>query len=497
MQITIRKGDLTKEKADLLIVNEFEGFTQMGAATGAVNKALGGLLFTVAKEEQFKGKLGQTLLLRTEGFVSKRVLLVGLGKKEEFTLERVREAAAASCKAADALHTKHIVSILHGAGEGGLNARECGRAVVEGVRLAAYKFDGFKKEKKKSTLTSFDFVSNDARDVRSAQAGAQLAELAAEGTVLARNLVNTPSGHMQPAHLVEVARQIVKASKGVVKIKVFDEAALKRIGAGGILGVSQGSDHPPVMVHMRYAPRGAKKHLSLVGKAITFDSGGLSIKPAEAMYTMKCDMAGAAAVLGTFSVIARIKPNVIVDGIFGACENLPSGKAIRPGDVVTTLNGKTIEVLHTDAEGRVTLADTLAYAARQKPQGIIDLATLTGACMVALGEEISGAMSNNSKLVAKVLDAAKMAGEKMWELPLEKAYKREIKSEVADYKNIAGKYGGALTAGLLLEEFVDGTPWVHLDIAGPAFAERLINAYTDKGGTGAGVRTLVELLRSY
>ena len=497
MQITIRKGDLTKEKADLLIVSEFQGFEQMGGGTGAVNKALGGLLLKIAKEEQFKAKLGHTLLLRSETFACKRVLLVGLGKREEFSLERVREAAAASYKAADALHVKRVVSILHGAWEGGLNAKECGRAVVEGLQLAAYKFEGFKKEKKKSQIVSFDFVSNEARDVRSAQAGAEIAELAVEGTILARNLVNTPSGHMQPAQLVEVAKAIVKASKGAVKIKIFYEAALKRMGAGGILGISQGSDHPPVMVHLRYSPRGAKKHLSLVGKAITFDSGGLSIKPAEAMYTMKCDMAGAAAVLGVFSVIARLKPNLIVDGIFGACENLPSGKAIRPGDVVKTLNGKTIEVLHTDAEGRVTLADTLAYAARQKPQGIVDLATLTGACVVALGEEISGAMSNNPKLIGKVLEAAKVAGEKMWELPLEKAYKREIKSEVADYKNIAGRYGGAVTAGLLLEEFVDGTPWVHLDIAGPAFAERTINAYTDKGGTGAGVRTLIELLRSY
>jgi leucyl aminopeptidase len=250
-------------------------------------------------------------------------------------------------------------------------------------------------------------------------------------------------------------------------VKVYDEAALKKMGAGGLLGISQGSDHPPVLVHMRYlpagrqgAPRGAKKRISLVGKAITFDSGGLSIKPAEAMYTMKCDMAGAAAVLGTFEVMSKLRPHVAVDGIFGACENLPSGKAIRPGDVVKTLNGKTIEVLHTDAEGRVTLADTLAYAVRLKPDAIIDLATLTGACMVALGEEISGAMSNNPKLVGKVLDAARTAGEKMWELPLEKAYKREIKSEVADYKNIAGKYGGALTAGLLLQEFVDEVPWV-------------------------------------
>ena len=277
----------------------------------------------------------------------------------------------------------------------------------------------------------------------------------------------------------------------------MDKSACDKAMIGAFLGIAQGSDHPPFFVHMSYRPTGAKKHLALVGKAVTFDSGGISIKPAEAMYTMKLDMAGGAAVLGVFKILARLKPNVIVDGIFAACENMPSGKAIRPGDVVKAMNGTTIEVLHTDAEGRVTLADALSYAVKQKPDAIIDLATLTGACMVALGEEITGLMSNNPKLENKLLTAAATAGEKMWSLPLEKNYKRELKSEVADLRNIAGRYGGALTAGLFLQEFVANIPWAHLDIAGPSFAERPINAYTGKGGTGAGVRTLLELLRSF
>ena len=494
----MRKGDLKKERCDLLVLGSFRGEEKLSGAAASVDAVLGGLLWKIAKEEKFKGKLGHALLVRTDGKIgAKRVILMGLGKKEEFDLASVREVAAVAYSSAEEIGAKHVVSVMHGVGVGELAAKECGLALVEGTRLAAYRFDAYKKEKKKHAVERVEFVATDAREVRSAQVGAELAELTVQGTILARDLVNTPSGHMQPAVLAETARRIAKESKGAIQVKVYDEAALKKMGAGGLLGISQGSDHPPVLVHMRYTPRGAKKRISLVGKAVTFDSGGLSIKPAEAMYTMKCDMAGAAAVLGTFSVIARLKPKVMVDGIFGACENLPSGKAIRPGDVVKTLNGKTIEVLHTDAEGRVTLADTLAYAVRQKPDAIIDLATLTGACMVALGEEISGAMSNNPKLVSKVLDAAKTAGEKMWELPLEKAYKREIKSEVADYKNIAGRYGGALTAGLLLQEFVDEVPWVHLDIAGPSFAERAINAYTGKGGTGAGVRTLIEFLQSY
>ncbi|MEK7665960.1 MAG: leucyl aminopeptidase [Patescibacteria group bacterium] len=497
MQIIIRKGDLTNEKCDLLVVNAFKGQEKFGGATGAVDHALGGLISSIVKEEKFSCKLGETLLVRPSGFFAKRVLLVGLGKEKRFDIEVVREVSAISYKTANKIGMKKVVSILHGAGHGGLNPKECGRAIVEGVRLASYTFETYKKERTKPAVVEFNVVSNDLRDVKAALVGAELGELSFSGTVLARDLINTPAGHMQPAELVKVAQRIVKESKSKIKMKLMDETALKKIGAGGVLGISQGSDHPPVMVHLRYAPRSSKKKIVLVGKAITFDSGGLSLKPAEAMYTMKCDMAGAAAVLGVFSILAKLQPRVTVEGIFAACENLPSGKAIRPGDVVKTLNGKTIEVLHTDAEGRVTLADSLAYAVQQRPDAIIDLATLTGACVVALGEEISGVMSNNRKLITKVLDASKTAGEKMWELPLERAYKKEIKSEVADYKNIAGKYGGALTAGLLLQEFVDDVPWVHIDIAGPAFAERQINAYTGKGGTGAGVRTLIELLRSY
>lgn len=498
MTFAVKRGDLIQEKADLLILNAFEGYEKFGGATADVDKALAGYLLKVAKEDQFKGKLGETVVVRVAmGIKAKRVMLVGLGKKEDFCEESVREATAVSANQADKLGIKTVVSVLHGAGNGKLSAKVAGKAMVEGARLANYVFDGYKKQKATKHVQSFTVATNDARAVVQVKAGIEMGELNAKATILARDLVNTPSGHMQPATLVDVAKKIAKESKGAITVKVYDQTALKKMGAGGILGISQGSDHPPVMVHLRFAPRGAKKHVSLVGKAVTFDSGGLSIKPAEAMYTMKCDMAGSAAVLGAFSVLAQEKPKVIVDGIFGACENLPSGKAIRPGDVVTTLNGKTIEVLHTDAEGRVTLADTLAYAARLKPDAIIDLATLTGACMVALGEEISGAMSNNKKLVAKVLASAETAGEKMWELPLEKNYKKEIKSEVADYRNIAGRWGGALTAGLLLEEFVEGLPWVHLDIAGPAFAEKPLNAYTQRGGSGAGVRMLLELLRNF
>ena len=251
----------------------------------------------------------------------------------------------------------------------------------------------------------------------------------ARGTVFARDLVNTPAQDMHPEKLVDAARSIAKGNASV-RVKVYDRAALVRMGAGGLLGVAQGSDHPPYLVHLVYKPKKAtKKRIALVGKAVTFDSGGLSLKPADYMMTMKCDMAGSAAVLGAFRVIADVAPACEVHGIFGAVENMPSGKAIRPGDVLTAMNKKTIEVLNTDAEGRLTLADTLTFATKQKPHAIIDLATLTGACMVALGEEITGIMSNNDALTTKIQEASVAAGEKMWRLPLEKNYRKLLKSE--------------------------------------------------------------------
>lgn len=498
MEISVQKGDLVAQRCDLLVVNEFLDAKKSGGATGAVDAALDGKLTKYMKEDKFKTKLGATFVMRTGGEIpAKRVMVVGLGKREDFGLEAVRQAAAASLNVAKSLQVRSVVSVLHGAGNGGLKASDCAQAMVEGARLADYTFDTYRRAKKeKKQVGRFDIVTHDGQDVRHALKGIEIGELMSRGTVFARDLVNTPSKDLYPEKLVEAAKAIAKG-KSSIRVKVYDRTALSRMGAGGMLGVAQGSDHPPYLVHMVYKPKKAtKKRVALVGKAVTFDSGGLSLKPADGMMTMKCDMAGAAAVLGAFCVIAQMAPACEVHGIFGAVENMPSGKAIRPGDVLSAMNKKTIEVLNTDAEGRLTLADTLTYATKQKPQAIIDLATLTGACMVALGEEITGIMSNNDALATKVQDAATAAGEKMWRLPLEKNYRKLIKSEVADMQNIGARWGGALTAGLFLEEFVDKTPWAHLDIAGPAFAEREIDPYTRKGATGHGVRTLLQFMKS-
>ncbi len=501
MTITVRKGNLIDEKADLLVLNRFAG-EKTGGAYAAVNERLEGLLDTVAKEEGFKAALGSTLLVRTVGQIpARRVLVVGLGDQKKFSEEAVRVAAAVSLNAAKAMGAKTVASVLHGAGGGALDAKTCGKAMAEGIRLADYDFGRYKKEAAKKSPSTFSILTTDGKKARSAADGAALGERYARATVFARDLVNTPGQHMRPVDLVEAAKAVAKG-KGSIRVKVYGKDQLERMGAGGMLGVNQGSDHEPFLVHMVFRPKAARprgreaKRVCLVGKAVTFDSGGLSLKPAGGMETMKCDMAGAAAVIGAFSVIDELSPALEVHGIFGAVENMPSGKAIRPGDVVTVMNGKTIEIKNTDAEGRVTLADTLTYAARQKPDAIIDLATLTGACVVALGEEYTGLMSNDDDLAAKVAKAAKGAGENMWRLPLPEEYKELIKTDIADFKNDAPRWGGSLTAGLLLQEFVAGLPWVHLDIAGPAFAERPLNPYTKKGGTGHAVRTLLEYLRA-
>ncbi|MBI5370189.1 leucyl aminopeptidase [Candidatus Uhrbacteria bacterium] len=497
MDIFCKKGELQKEACDVLIVNEFEEVDEPGGATGAVNKSLDGLLRSLMKEEGFKGQAGQILLVRTSGAIpARRVLVVGLGRREDFCLESVREASASALNAIRSLKPKTVVSILHGAGVGGLDPMACAQAMVEGMRLAAYVFARYKKQKENG-IGAFTIVTTDGRAIPKVKKGIAQGEKYAAGTLLTRDLVNTPAMDMRPIDLAQAAQAIAKKNSAV-HVQVSGKTRLESMGAGGILGVAKGSDHEPFLVHLTYKPKTrSRKKIVLVGKGVTFDSGGLSLKPADYMMSMKCDMAGAAAVLGVFSVIAELGIKQEVHGIFATVENMPSGCAIRPGDVVRSLSKKTVEVLNTDAEGRLILMDCLTLAGRLKPQAIIDLATLTGACMVGLGDEITGVMANQPELAQSLLQAAAQTGEKMWELPLEKNYIKLLKSNVADLQNIGGKWGGALTAGLFLQEFVDPkTSWAHLDIAGPAFAERDLNAYNKKGATGHPVRTLLSYLQS-
>jgi leucyl aminopeptidase len=434
-------------------------------------------LDAVLDAHDFTGKHGQTLFVRTPDGPATEILLVGLG--EEVDAEMLRRAAAIAARAMKPYAS--VATALHAVDIDGAVS-----AVVVGTVLGSYSFDEYKTDPKSSKLAEMVLVGG---SVAEAEIAAALS--LAGGVTLARDLINRPAEDKPPAALADIASGLSPD----VDVKVYDEDEIIEAGFGGLIGVNRGADRPPRMAVMRYSPDGAAKTVAFVGKGIVFDSGGLSIKTAAGMETMKTDMSGAAAVMGAVKVIAELGLKVNVIGVTPLTENLTGGSALKPGDVLTTYNGKTIEVLNTDAEGRLVLADGLALAAEYEPDVIIDIATLTGACKVALGATIGGLLASDDDVAELVEGAARSAGEKMWRLPLEADYKPLIESDIADMKNTAGRWGGAITAGLLLAEFVGDTPWVHLDIAGPGRADKTEH-YFSKGGTGFGVMTLVEVARS-
>lgn len=374
-----------------------------------------------------------------------------------------------------------------------LDANAARQALVEGIALATYTFTVYKSDAKTTKLKTVDVAGGSgAKNQAALDRGAVLAR----GQMLARDFVNEPGGALTPP--VFARRASAMAKEQGLTVKVWDEAAIKKGKLGGLLGVNRGSTLPPRLVELTYTPKGkAKGFLALVGKGITFDAGGLSIKTGQGMMTMKCDMGGAAAVIGAMSVLKDLEVPCKVKAWVPMTDNMLGGDATRPGDVLTIRNGKTIEVLNTDAEGRLILADGLSLASEAKPDAIVDLATLTGACMVALGPKIAGLMSNNDDWVEQIESASANTGEQVWHLPLPPEYRKHVDSSVADMKNIGIPYGGALTAGLILQEFVgEGIPWAHLDIAGPAFTDA-DDAETVKGGTGFGVRLLADLASNF
>jgi leucyl aminopeptidase len=432
----------------------------------------------------FEAKAGETTTIGG-------TIVVGVGPAADVTPEVLRRASAALVKAA--WRRGSVASLLLDAVPADGDRAACAQAVVEGTLLSAYRFGRYKKDAAETKLESVSIVASGGKKVRDAvERGAAVA-----GAVrLARDLVNTPAGDLTPPMFADAATKVAKDAG--LTIEVIDDKQARKLGLGGLLGVGGASDNPPRMVKLTYTPSGrVRGHLAWVGKGITFDSGGLSIKSADGMIGMKGDMAGAAAVLAAMSVLPAVGAPVRVTGYLCLAENMINGRAIRPGDVLTIKNGTTVEVLNTDAEGRLVLADGLSLAVAESPDAIVDLATLTGACMVALGPTIAGLMGNDDGLVAAVQGAADRASESVWHLPLPTSYRKDLDSDVADLKNVAGgRYGGALHAGLFLQEFVDGTPWVHLDIAGPADAKG-DDGYTPKGASGFGVRTLVELAAAY
>ncbi|PIX61879.1 leucyl aminopeptidase [Candidatus Uhrbacteria bacterium CG_4_9_14_0_2_um_filter_41_50] len=500
MEITCIKGDILQSKADLVVIGVYKDEDWGNEFLTHVNEIFKGRMSKLAKSQDFKGLPGQSLILAApEEILSEYVLVVGLGDKTTDPKSSVREASGVAVQTAKRLGCRTLAMEFFGEDDETFDAAEFGRAITEALLTADYKFDSYKNETIDDKITAVTIIAEDGRDARKAEKGIELAHTVIDGVTVARDLVNTPARDMTPTRLAETAENIAKMSNGSVKVKIYDREQCEKKGMNAFLSIAQGSEEEPKFIHLTYKPDGkAKKVIALVGKGVTFDSGGLSIKPADYMMTMKCDMAGAAAVLGVFATFTRTQPKFEIHGIIAATENMPSGKAIRPGDVVRAMNKKTIEITNTDAEGRVTLADALSYAGKLNPDTIIDLATLTGACVVALGEEISGIMSNNPELTNQLLSSASYMSENMWELPLFQNYAKLIKSDLADVKNISSvRYGGSLTAGLFLQNFIeDGQAWAHIDIAGPAYAEREFGSYISKGGTGYGVRTLVRWLET-
>ena len=489
IRFNVTKRPAPDVRADLLAVPVFAE-RELGPGADTVDGALDGTLVSFMEESGFEGKPGETLLVPVAGrLAAKSALLVGLGKRAEVKLDGLRRAGAAIARRATKVD--HVVTTLIAAAPESIDGAAAAQAVAEGVLLGAYQFLEYKSEAKPSQLRQVTVVGG--ADVKR---GVDRGNAIAHAVIWARDMINEPSGEKSPVEFAAAAKKLL-AGKGVT-VTVLTDAQIKSQRLGGLVGVGQGSARPPRFVKIDFNPGGrAKGKLALVGKGVVFDSGGLSLKTAAGMETMKTDMSGAAGVVGAMSVLKDLGVKSRVTGYVPLVENMPSGTAIRPGDVLKIRNGKTVEVLNTDAEGRLILADALSLATEDKADAIVDLATLTGACLVALGEKIAGLMSNDDGWGDQVRAAADRAGEPVWPLPLPKEYRKLIDSEIADIKNVSsGGYGGALTAGLFLQEFVGDTPWTHLDIAGPARAGS-DDGYLVKGGTGFGVRTLVELVESF
>ncbi|MEA3249520.1 MAG: leucyl aminopeptidase [Patescibacteria group bacterium] len=500
MKISVTQKISAKMGNSLLVVPIVEGQKDPTGPVVSLDKTLRELIASSLKRAKSKGKEGEIGVVHPTGKASPAGLaLMGVGK-EPFTAKVARKYAAGAVKLAVSEHHKKVILMLPQLGEN--EEVVILQAITEGALLGGYRFMKYKSEKErkreKEKVSSVSVMVDDEVVLTEARNGVKQGEIYAHATEFARELVNEPAGEMTPSRLVEAARSIADVQPDSISLKVMDRAALKKMGAGGVLGVAQGSDEPPYMIHLTYKPAvKSKARVAVVGKGITFDSGGLSLKPAQGMEDMKIDMSGAAAMLGAMSAIAELAPDIEVHGIAGVCENMPSGHAIRPGDVVTAMSGKTIEILNTDAEGRVTLADTLHYGAELEPDFMVDLATLTGACVVALGQEVAGLMTNSDGLAEQLLAASDKEGEMIWRLPLPEEYDELIKSPVADIKNISSvKYGGAITAGLFLKHFVGDTAWAHLDIAGPAWAEKETVPHQPRGATGFGVRTVLRFIES-
>ena len=495
MKIAVELADITTAETPALIINLFKGVKAPGGATGAVNRALNGVISGLIEDGEITGKRGEMTLLHTMGRIApSRVVVAGLGTQEDFDAEVVRRVSSEAVRFLRRRGISSAVTIAHGAGIGGLEPEDSGQAIAEGSMLGLYRFDRYHSngDDADAEFEELTIAELDEARAESIRVGADRGRAMAEATMIARNLVNEPANVMTPTAMAEVARRV--AEENGLGFEVLDNADMREMGMGAFIGVAQGSEEPAKLIILAYQgdPDNPGNNLGLIGKGITFDTGGISLKPAANMEAMKGDMAGGASVIGAMQIIAQLKPRINVTGMVAATENMPGGSAQRPGDVVTAMNGKTIEVINTDAEGRLVLADALSLARQRGITRLVDIATLTGAMVTTLGKACTGVMGNDDELIGDVINAGKQTGEKFWQVPMFDEYKELIRSDVADMKNTGGRQAGSITAAFLLKEFVDGAAWAHLDIAGTSTSERAAG-YHVKGATGTPARTLAQL----
>jgi len=493
MELRVVVDDITKIEVDALIVNLFEGVSQPGGATAAVDQALDGAIAQLIEAGEIKGKLGELALIHTLGKIpARRIVVAGLGKQSEFGLDTIRRVVGEACRFLRTKGAKKVATITHGTGAGGIEPEKSAQAIAEGGILGLYTFrKHITKKSETGEIEELLIVDRDESRLPQLERGCSMGKVMAEAANFARDMINEPANFMTPGDMAEVAKKL--AAEYNLKCTVLDRGQMQELGMGALLGVAQGSRQEPKFIVLEYkGDSSSQKTLGLVGKGITFDSGGISIKSSEGMVDMKGDMAGAATIVATLRALVELKPKINVTALAPATENLPGGAALKPGDVLKAMSGKTIEVASTDAEGRLILADALSYAGKLGLSPLVDVATLTGACRIALGTVCSGAFTNNQELVDKVIKAGEKAGEHIWQMPMYEEYKEQNKSDVADIKNTGGRYGGAINAAQFLSTFVEDTPWVHLDIAGTSESDKE-KGYIVKGATGVGVRTLANL----
>jgi leucyl aminopeptidase len=494
MQIQFHPGSDHDAVCDLLAVPVFEGETGAGSAFEALDRATGGIAGTVLASGEFKTELHKTCLIhRPQGLQARALLLIGAGRRQESNPARLRELAGTAVRRARSAACRSAAFRI----PAGFPHGEAFRVAAEGALYADFEPDSYKtRDRPTHDVESLLLYAEDKADARAAGEAIARGTVIGEAVNFARSLVNEPANVLTPAEFVR--RAIAAGTPAGLEAEVLERADLERLGMNAILAVSRGSDEPPKLLILRLgaARNDAGKDAppcALVGKGVTFDSGGISIKPSEKMEEMKADMAGGAAVLGAMLALARLGPARPVIGVIPLVENLPSGKATKPGDIVKTYLGKTVEIINTDAEGRLILADALAYARTLGAGRLIDIATLTGACVIALGNVNAGMMGTDQETMDLLRRNCAVTGERLWQLPLDSEYRKALDSDIADMKNVGQRWGGAIVAAKFLQEFVEETPWVHLDIAGMDL-DTEGKPYAAKGATGFGVRTLVQLL---